>query len=102
MYSLKYLPMAKRDMADIARYISHTLANPTAAEKLASEMIEAAERLVTFPYANPAYHPIRPLKHEYRRLLVRNYIMFYHVDEARKRVTIARVVYARQDYENSL
>ena len=102
MYSLEYLPAAKQDMTDIARYIGRELANPAAAEKLAVEMTEAADRLVDFPYACPAYHPIRPLKQEYRRLLVRNYILFYYVDEARKRVTVARVIYARRDYDKLL
>jgi plasmid stabilization system protein ParE len=98
MYSLEYLPMAKQDMEDIARYISRELANPVAAERLASEMIEAADSLTTFPYVNPAYYPIRPMNQEYRRLLVQNYIMFYLVDESWKLITIARVIYARRDY----
>lgn len=98
MYSLEYLPMARQDMTDIARYISHELDNPEAAERLAGEMTEAADRLTDFPYANPAYHSVRPLKQEYRRLLVQNYIMFYSVDEAKKLITIMRVIYARRDY----
>lgn len=98
MYSLEYLPIARQDMTDIARYISKELGNPIAAEKLAGELIEAADRLTDFPYANPAYHPIKPLKQEYRRLLVQNYIMFYSVDEAKKLITVSRVIYARRDY----
>lgn len=98
MYRLEYLPMARQDMTDIARYISHELDNPEVAERLAMEMIEAADKLTDFPYANPAYHPVRPLKQEYRRLLVQNYIMFYCVDEAKKLITIMRVIYARRDY----
>ncbi|MCL1807372.1 MAG: type II toxin-antitoxin system RelE/ParE family toxin [Oscillospiraceae bacterium] len=99
MYKLEYLPLAKQDMTDIVRYISRELVNPIAAERLASEMIEAAERLIDFPYAYPAHYPIKPLKHEYRRLLVRNYIIFYTVDEKLKLITVARVIYARRDYE---
>jgi plasmid stabilization system protein ParE len=102
MYRLEYLPAAMRDMTDIARYISHVLFNPAAAERLADEMTEAADRLTYFPYANPVCHPIRPLHREYRRLLVRNYIMFYSVDETQKLITIMRVIYARRDYEKLL
>lgn len=99
MYSLEYLPIARQDLADIVRYISHELFNPVAAERLACEMVEAAEKLVDFPYSHPCYHPIKPLEQEYRRLLVQNYIMFYSVDEAQKLITIVRVIYARRDYE---
>ncbi len=102
MYKLEYLPVARRDMIEIVRYISQELHNPTAADQLAMELIEAGDSIPKFPYANPAFIPIRPLKHEYRKLLVQNYFMFYWVDEVKKLVTVARVVYARRDYERLL
>ena len=102
MYKLEYLPVARRDMIEIVRYISQELQNPTAADKLAMELIEAGDSIPKFPYANPAFIPIRPLKHEYRKLLVQNYFMFYWVDEVMKLVTVARVVYARRDYKRLL
>ena len=102
MYKLEYLPVARRDMVEIVRYISQELQNPTAADQLAVELIEAGDDVPKFPYANPAFIPIRPLKHEYRKLLVQNYFMFYWVDEGKKLVTVARVVYAKRDYERLL
>ncbi len=102
MYKLEYLPVARQDMIEIVRYISQELQNPTAADKLAMELIEAGDGIPRFPYANPAYIPIRLLKHEYRKLLVRNYVMFYWVDEGKRLVTVARVVYARREYERLL
>lgn len=102
MYKIEYLPSARQDMIDIAYYISHELCNLSVAEKLSVDFIEAVDRLQLFPYANAVYIPIRPLKHEYRKLLVQNYIVFYRVDEEIKRVTVARVIYARRDYEKIL
>ena len=96
---MEYLPVARQDMIDIARYISRELNNPVAADRLAVELVEAGESIPAFPYANPAYIPIRPLKHEYRKLLVENYLMCYWVDEERKLVTVARVIYAKRDYD---
>lgn len=101
-YGLEFLPSAMRDMVDIVRYIAVELKNPVAANNTAGELIEAAENIPSFPYANPAYIPIRPLKHEYRKLIVKNYIMLYRVDEAHKLVTVSRVVYARRDYDKIL
>lgn len=98
MYNLEYLPVARQDMIEIVRYIGVELANPVAADRLATELIEAGESIPKFPYANPAYTPIRQLKHEYRKLLVQNYFIFYWVDEEKKLVTIARVIYAKRDY----
>lgn len=102
MYNLEYLPVARQDMVEIVRYISRELNNLAAADRLATELIEAGNSIPTFPYAYPAYIPIRPLKHEYRKLLVQNYFMFYWVDEDKKLVTVARVIYAKRDYERLL
>ena len=102
MYKLEYLPAARQDMIEIVRYVSQELQNPTAADQLAVELIEAGDGIPGFPYANPSYTPIRPLKHEYRKLLVQNYFMFYWVVEAEQLVTVARVVYAKRDHERLL
>ena len=89
-------------MGDIAKYIGVKLENPEAAERLAEKMIEAAEKLTDMPYKCQVYIPVKPLRHEYRKLIVQNYIMFYWVDEDKKLITIARVVYSGRDYENLL
>lgn len=98
MYKLEFLPIARSDMVDIVRYISKELKNPIAADNMANEFVKAADALIDFPYSNPVYRPIRPLKKEYRKLLIKNYIVFYYVDEAEKIITIARVIYAKRDY----
>lgn len=99
MYQLEYLPVAMQDMMEIARYISHNLSNPVAAEQLANEMVSAVDRLMEFPYSNATHSTIKPLKREYRKLIVKNYLLLYWVDESDKKVTVARVVYGRRDYE---
>ena len=98
MYDLEYLPLAREDMVEAVRYISEKLKNPIAAEQLAVELIEAGDSIRTFPYDDPVHMPIRPLGHEYRKLLVHNYLVFYWVDEKKKLVTVARVIYARRNY----
>lgn len=102
MYKLEYLPVAQRDMVEIVRYISGELQNPTAAARLAMELVNAVESVLTFPYALPSYQPIRSLKREYRKILVQNFLMFYWVDEEKKLVTVARVVYAKRDISRLL
>lgn len=41
MYKLEYLPVARKDMLEIVRYISRELQNPDAADRLAVELIDA-------------------------------------------------------------
>lgn len=102
MYKLVYLPLARRDMMEIVRYIACELHNPDAADRLATDLVAAAERVAAFPYANKGYVPIRQLKHEYRRVMVHNYVMLYWVDEKQHEVTIARIVYVKRDLKDLL
>lgn len=102
LYKLEYLPSAQRDMVEIVRYIARDLGNPQAALRLSDEFDAAVNILSEYPYACPPYHPIRLLSHEYRKLIVRNYIMLYWVSEETRTVTIMRVVYAPSDYERLL
>ena len=100
MYNLTFLPIALDDMTEIVSYIANDLLNPTAADKLADEFIDKAEDLRDFPFRNPAYRPIKPLKYDYRIQTVKNYVMFYFV--IGNLITIARVVYARRNFEGLL
>lgn len=102
MYRLEFLPVARQDMVEIVQYISMELGNPSAAKRLTDDLISAAESIQPFPYANPHYIPLRPLIHEYRKMSVHNYLIFYWVDEEKKLVTIARVLYAKRDYNRLL
>ena len=97
MYRLEYLPARLRDAAEIAGHITGERKDAGEAGKLQEGAVEAAERIAAFPYANPAFVPIRPLKREYRKRAVKNYLIFYNVDEERKTVTVARVIYARRE-----
>lgn len=102
MYKVEYLSSALSDMSKIIEYISKELVNKKAAIRLSEKFVEAADRLCDFPYANPVYVPIRPLKEEYRKVVVDNYIMFYYVDENNKTITISRVFYAKRNYVDQI
>ncbi|KFI53781.1 type II toxin-antitoxin system RelE/ParE family toxin [Bifidobacterium biavatii] len=97
MYKVEILPKAVSDMNEAVSYIVRELESPQAAETLAVNLNAAIEELAEYPYARPAYIPIRPLRHEYRRVIVGNHAVFYWVDEATSTVTVARVIYARRD-----
>lgn len=102
MYNLEFLPAAKNDMLEIIKYISDELKNPNAALKLADEFIESAEKLCEFPYANNVYIPIKQLNAEYRRIIVKNYLMFYTVNEKNKTITIMRIIYAKRNINSQI
>ena len=85
-YRLEYLPVARQDILEIAKYISDILKNPTAAERIVTLIVNKAEALREMPHVNPVHRSIRPLKFDYRKAKVENYIMFYWIDENRKQI----------------
>lgn len=97
MYSVYMLPSARRDMLDISRYIASDLKNPDAADKLVEAFIQEVDMIAEFPYARSGFSPIRPLSHEYRWSPAKNHLIFYWVEESKKSVTIARVIYAKRN-----
>lgn len=102
MYKIEYLPVALHDLVEIATYIGVELDNPSAADRLAEDIAESVSAAAEQPYMYPLYIPIKPLKHEYRKIVVKNYDVFYWVDEPEKTITVARVVYAGRDIKKLL
>lgn len=100
-YKLEYLPAARKDMLEIVRYISRDIGNPYAAERLAVAKIEKGEATREMPYICPTCIPLRPLAHEYRKAIVKHFLMFYRVDEEGKLVSVARVIYSKRDHEHT-
>lgn len=97
MYSIEYLPAALRDLQDITRYIATSPGNPAAARSTTDKIVAATERLAPIPYRHAVYVPLKPLAREYRAIRSGNYLAFYWVEEHRKAVVIARVVYGKAD-----
>lgn len=102
MYKIIYLPLARQDMADTVSYISGHLNAPKAALDLLDALDNGIIRLQNFPYSCRVYNPAKPLKYEYRMLLVINYAVFYTVYEQDKIVEIHRIIYAKRDFIKQL
>ena len=96
VYRVEILPTALDDMTSAVRYVVVTLHSPQSARDLARRLVSTADSLASFPYSHASCHPIRPLRHEYRRIMVGSYAMFCWVEEGSRTVTVARVIYARR------
>lgn len=97
MYSVVYLPGAKRQLTDAVVYIAEQLASPDAAENLVNAVDEAARSLAEMPYRYPIYPTLYAMKNEIRYVPVMNYLLFYTVREERKTVEVWRFLHQRQN-----
>ena len=85
MYDVRFLPAARQDMVDIARYIAVELKAEDSARALIEAFSAAVERLAEFPYACRLFLPPRPLKREYRAMPVKK-LYAVLLDRGRKEV----------------
>ena len=102
MYKIEFLPLAKKDIDDIIYYISHNLKNITASKKLRDLFMQSLDNIIEFPYGSSRYQSVGTLKYEYRSYRVKNFLMFYIVNEKQKLITIVRVLYQKMDINNIL
>ena len=101
-YKLKFTPAANDDLDVIYQYISKYLVAQKAADDLMDDIETSIMRLRDFPCSGSPVSDDILSSRGYRKLIVKNYIVFHLIDEAEKQVVIMRVLYGAQQYENLL
>ena len=97
-YKIIVTDEANADIDEIIGYIVNSLKNPIAASKLLSEIEDIYDVLKenpeAFAYCNDDY--LRG--NGYRKIPVKNYIIFYRVNYETDTVYVMRAIYGRRDY----
>lgn len=79
-YTLRYLPIAKQDLADAINYILTEFQNPIAAENILNKIEKAIlDRLKDGPESFAIWPSTRKREFPYRRINVGNYTVWYVV-----------------------
>ena len=99
-YKLRYLPLFKNDMEQAILYIADVLKNPNSAEKLLDDVEYEIKKRLQYPLAFEPYHSLRQRKHEYYKIPVGNFFVFYVV--IYDVMEVRRFVYSRRDFDNLL
>lgn len=101
-YKVELSIQAKEDYKSIIRYIKCKLLEPNIAERY-TELIK--NEINTLKY-NPQkfaiidYDVIK--KYKFRKLIIKNYIAFYRINEDEKIVNVERILYSVTDWKNKL
>ena len=101
-YKLKFTKQSSNQIIQIISYISHNLLAPKAAMRLYSEIKEKTERLADFPESCTLVDREPWKSYEIRKLIVRNFIVYYMVDHVNQSVVITSVVYGKSNQLNKL
>lgn len=93
---------AKQDALDIARYISAQLSAPKTALEMVDTLAAGMEGLENNPKRQPLVRDDRLAARGYRILPIKNYLVFYKVNEQAQTVDVVRILYGRRDWVNLL
>ena len=93
MYKVVYLPIARRQLEEAVAYIAENLCAPDAADDLINAVDEAACALSEMPYRHALYPLLFAMKREIRFIPIKNYNLFYVVNEDQKTVEIWRLIH---------
>lgn len=85
-------------MNRIIDYISNILYNEIAANKLVEMINKQIEILKDFPYLNTEINLLDDLGKKYRRIIVKNYVVLYTIDEENKNIYISNIFYGKSNY----
>lgn len=101
IYSINQTKAARKDICDIAYYLSECLKNPFAADRFLNFIEKEINKLEMFPTKN------KGVGYEYNEMEIRLkssdvYNIFYVVDISRKEVSILRVMNQRKDWDWAL
>ena len=100
-YTLRYLPIAKQDLADAINYILNEFQNPIAAENTLNKIEEAIlNRLKDGPESFSIWQSKKEREFPYRRINVGKYTVWYVVID--KVMEIRRIQPSGRDEENFL
>lgn len=96
-YSFIISPSAAENIEKIIRYISLDLKNLRAADNLITLFYEKINDITCFPYSYPIYTN-KEFKYSriVRKAKIKNYILFYEIDEDNKSILIVSFFYHKQ------
>ncbi|HNX29623.1 MAG TPA: type II toxin-antitoxin system RelE/ParE family toxin [Syntrophomonadaceae bacterium] len=89
---------AENDLKDIVRYITSQLSAPISALSMIELFEDAMAGLADMPQRYPFVADERLAQMGYRKLSLKNYVVFYSIDEGNKVVDIERILYGRRDW----
>lgn len=101
-YDIIITERAKQELKEIYGYISKSLMEENAAEKLIDKIEKELLQLEDIPEGFSVIENYRKKDFEYRRLPINNYVAIYRIDKEKREVYIIRIVYGGRNYLNEL
>lgn len=96
-YEIKVTIQALEQMREIAHYISYDLMAPEAADNLLDDLKASILKLSVLPKKYPLIEE-EPWRSEgVRKIVVKNFLVYYWIDEEYNKVQVTAVIYSKRD-----
>lgn len=101
-YKVELSIQAKNDYKDIIHYIKYELIEPTIAKKYAELIKNELISLEHQPNRFPIIDNDIIKQYQFRKLIIKNYIVFYRINNKDKVVNIERILYGASNWNDKL
>lgn len=101
-YTHSFSIVATNDVQNAVDYIEYALKSPQAAHSLVLELKRTINYLVFSPTMRPIIHDIVLAHWKIRFIPVKNYLLFYTINEDLHEVRLQRFLYSRSDWRTIL
>lgn len=96
-YEVKLTPQAVEQIQETVSYISHILIEPEIARRWADLLQQEISSLNSMPARFPLTEEEPWHTYGIRKMTVKNFLVYYLIDEEKKAVTVTAVIYGRRD-----
>lgn len=97
-YKIQLSIKAKNDYKKIISYLKNELLEPSIANRYAELINSEIQTLSYFPQKHAIIDKEIVKELEYRKLVVKNYIVFYRINERKKVVEVYRILYGASEW----
>jgi addiction module RelE/StbE family toxin len=98
MYTLRFSKLYDSDIDESYNYIKDTLEAPMAAKNLIKEILEKLQKIKENPHRRPLVQDSYLASLGYRIIHVKNYMIFYIVDDDKKQIKVVRFLYNKRNW----
>jgi len=99
-YKVSFTHPAEEDLLSTLQYITDILQSPIAASNLLDDVEEKIKILANNPLISPIEKDDYLNQKSIRHMKVKNYLIFYTINDELKEVSVIRFMYARRDWIN--
>jgi len=101
-YKLIVSTKSRKDINKITEYIINELKNPQAADRFLDDVAEKYEHIMENPHIYASCDNSNLKQLGYRKIVIKNYLILYRIDEENQIVYVVSIVYGRSNYPEML